>query len=93
MYEFSQINVLSFAQIHDEEESLANNSRQIAIGQQCYLVDAFRFVIRLRCQVLEDVLEVRYCDILFELLVVENLVVNELNFIRCCLVVHCCVKS
>lgn len=88
VHKFSQIDVLCFTQVHDGEEPLANNAWQIAVGQQCHLVDPFWFVVGLRRQIFEDIFEVRYGNILLKLLVVEDLVVDKLNLVRSCLIIH-----
>ena len=45
-------------------------------------VNSLAFRVRLRCQVLVDVLEIGDCDVFLELFVEDDVVVNELNLAR-----------
>lgn len=81
MNKFSQINVISFAQVQNGEESLTNDTREIGVGEEGDLVDAFGFVVRLRGEVLVDILEVRDSHVFLELLVVQDAVVDVVDFV------------
>lgn len=82
MDELSQINVVVFAKIKDGHKSFSNDSWQIGVGEHSNLVNTLSFVIRLSHKVLIDILEVWNCYVLFEFLVVQNRIINELNYIR-----------
>ena len=87
MYEFSQVNEVALAQVQDREEALANDARQVRVRQQGDFVYAFRLVIGLCDQVLEDVFKVWYGHVFLEFFIAKNFVVDKLEFV-CLIALH-----
>lgn len=79
--EFAQVNEALALEVHDVEEALAYNARQLGVEDQRDLVDAFGFLLALGDQVSVDVLKVGDGDVFLELLVVDDGLFGELDFI------------
>ena len=79
MDELAQINVIAAIEVQDRKESLTYDAWKIRVSQQSDFIYAFVFVIRLRNQILIDILEVRNGNILFELFIVDDLIVHKFN--------------
>ena len=88
MHELSEVDVLILAEVKHCKEPLSDDARETSVCQKGDLVDSFVLVVTLRNQILKDVLEIRNSHVLFEFLVVQNLVVNELDSISIISCVH-----
>ena len=80
MHEFAKVNEALAFQVHDVEEALANDARQLGVEDQRDLVDAFGFLFALGDQVSVDVLGVGDGDVFLEFLVVDDGLFGELDF-------------
>ena len=81
MDELPEVDVVTLAEIQHSHEPFTNDARQISVSQHGNLVDPLVFVVRLGHQVLIDILEVRNGHIFLELLVGQNGIVHQLNFV------------